>query len=181
MSKVSVDLDQVKVKNGVLPKPDELNTKEDVFPKGLREMVEENLQVELLHVEYPNYDGKIFVPKITSVWGESKPVFFPLSDLIDKKKREQVVIQLVNRGIFDPERDFEPLLEYIRCLIRAGLYKTHDTAFQHYISETEDLSENEDSLEYYKLVVEYIPRRIVRFFRKEVVMPSIKNGVMVFS
>ncbi|MFD2658846.1 hypothetical protein [Paenibacillus thailandensis] len=173
MSKRNVVLENVTVKNGVLPSADEVVVKESVIPAGLREVVEEKLEVEVLHVEHPDYDGKIFIAKLTSVWGESKPMFFPLGDLIDKKKKENVIIQLVNRTFFDPDKDFEFLYEYIKCLIRAKLYKTYDEKYQQYLSETEDLSENEDSLEYYKLLVEYIeenstvfPKRSSGLFEK---------------
>jgi hypothetical protein len=174
MSKRNAVLENVTIKNGVLPNPGVVIVQEDVIPQGLRDVVEEKLEVDVLHVEHPGYDGKIFMSKLTSVWGESKPMFFPLGDLIDKKKKENVIIQLVNRTIFDPEKDFEFLLEYIKCIIRAKQYKTYDESYQQYLSETENLSENEDSLEYYKLLVEYIeennkvfPERSSNGFQKD--------------
>lgn len=127
------------------------------IPEDISEAIDPDWITQLLHEYHPDYDGKVFVVKMTSRWGSTKPVFFLPSDLYDKKSLNKLTNELVNRGRFIPD-EADALIKYVDYMKVAGpgMITPDDGSYKQHIMQTTDLSDEVDSEECYRQIVEYI-------------------------
>ncbi|GIO35722.1 hypothetical protein J41TS12_05830 [Paenibacillus antibioticophila] len=145
------------------------------IPEDVRKEIDPDWGVQILLEEHPEYDGKVFVIKMTSKWGPTEPIFFLPSDLYDSKGQKKIIKELVNKGRFIPD-EIQALVEYVDCLkvTGPGVITIDDGSYKQYILETSDSVEGEIVDKVYKLIVDYVvdnisvfPTRKSNGFRKE--------------
>lgn len=128
-----------------------------VIPKEIMEVIDPDWAVQILLEEHPDHEGKVFIIKMTSKWGSTKPIFFLPSDLYDKKSLNKIIKELVNRGRFVPE-EVQALVEYVDCLKVAGpgMIATDDGSYMQYIMETSDSVEGDIVDKVYNTIIEHV-------------------------
>lgn len=138
----------VAIKNGVLPSHDAK------FPEDIAKVVELDWKVELLLEEHPSSDGEVFIAKMTSKYGQTKPIYCICSDFLDKKKKDILTSNLVNRGRFHPD-ELPAFIQYVDCLKVSGQYIKNDEGYKEHITETTELKNEDEAEKVYRAIVEH--------------------------
>ncbi|GMK39038.1 hypothetical protein PCCS19_20920 [Paenibacillus sp. CCS19] len=145
------------------------------IPESIRESIENDWDVEILLEEHPEYEGKVFVIKMKSTGGTTKPVFFLPSDLYDQKSQKKIIRELVNRGRFVPD-EIQALIEYVDCLKVAGptVISTDNGHYKQHIAETSDSVDANTVEKVYNMIIEHVidnrsvfPDRSCNSFKKD--------------
>lgn len=145
------------------------------IPEDVCKNIEGDWNVEILLEEHPEYEGKVFVIKMQSTGGTTKPVFFLPSDLYDQKSQKKIIRELVNRGRFVPD-EIQALIEYVDCLKVAGptVISTDNGNYKQHIAETSDCVEVNTVEQVYTMIIEHVidnrsifPNRSSNGFKKD--------------